>query len=212
MNEYEKYRLQWMLDHDYSLPDLLERLSDIAMNENLDEIQNPRVMLNEAFERLEYEQGFDNEEIWLCKDEWEHDLYSSNEYSLTDAGKTKVKHFIEDCRIKQDSILKAGLDTAKETTLPSVEDILCNVEDMVDEDGKYTNAWNITDNYLSDPLEMNKDDDFEICNKSFNELFSELKPSQIIFIEEVGDVIKTFGILDMKLDDISLKANCLNFE
>lgn len=38
MNEYEKYRLQWMLDHDYSLPDLLERLSDIAMNENLDEI------------------------------------------------------------------------------------------------------------------------------------------------------------------------------
>ena len=27
-----------------------------------------------------------------------------------------------------------------------------------------------------------------------------------------GDVIKTFGILDMKLDDISLKANCLNFE
>lgn len=133
MNEYEKYRLQWMLDHDYSLPDLLERLSDIAMNENLDEIQNPRVMLNEAFERLEYEQGFKNEEIWLCKDEWEHDLYSSNEYSLTDAGKTKVKHFIEDCIIKQDSILKAGLDTAKETTLPSVEDILCNVEDMVDE-------------------------------------------------------------------------------
>lgn len=158
MNEYEKYRLQWMLDHDYSLPDLLERLSDIAMNENLDEIQNPRVMLNEAFERLEYEQGFDNEEIWLCKDEWEHDLYSSNEYSLTDAGKTKVKHFIEDCRIKQDSILKAGLDTAKETTLPSVEDILCNVENMVDEDGKYTNAWNITDNYLSDSLELNKDE------------------------------------------------------
>ena len=59
---------------------------------------------------------------------------------------------------------------------------------------------------------MQNDDDFEICNKSFNELFSELKPSQIIFIEEVGDVIKTFGILDMKLDDISLKANCLNFE
>lgn len=54
------------------------------------------------------------------------------------------------------------------------------------------------------------DDDFEICNKSFDELFSELKPSQTIFIEEVGDVIKTFGILDMKLDDKSLKADCLN--
>lgn len=33
---------------------------------------------------------------------------------------------------------------------------------MVDEDGKYTNAWSITDNYLSDPLELNKDDDFVI--------------------------------------------------
>lgn len=115
----------------------------------------------ESFENIYYGNSYE-EEIWLCKDEWEHDLYSSNEYSLTDAGKTKVKHFIEDCRIKQDSILKAGLDTAKETTLPSVEDILCNVEDMVDEDGKYTNAWNITDNYLSDPLELNKDDDFVI--------------------------------------------------
>lgn len=69
---------------------------------------------------------------------------------------------------------------------------------------------------LKNGIKKNKmnwnDDDFEICNKSFNELFSELKPSQTIFIEEVGDVIKTFGILDMKLDDISLKANCLNFE
>lgn len=82
MNEYEKYRLQWMLDHDYSLPDLLERLSDIAMNENLDEIQNPRVMLNEAFERLEYEQGFDNEEIWLCKDEWENDLEVLKDFEM----------------------------------------------------------------------------------------------------------------------------------
>ena len=162
MNEYEKYRLQWMLDHDYSLSDLLNRLSDIVMHENLDEIRNPRVMMDEAFERLEYEQGFKNDEIWLCKEEWEHDLYSSNEYRLTDVGKTKVKHFIEQCRIKQDSILKAGLDTAKETTLPNVEDILCNVEDMVDENGNYTNAWSITDNYLSDPLELHKDDDFEI--------------------------------------------------
>lgn len=53
MNEYEKYRLQWMLDHDYTLPDLLERLSDIAMNEDLDEIQNPRVMLNEAWDAIQ---------------------------------------------------------------------------------------------------------------------------------------------------------------
>lgn len=163
MNEYEKYQLQWMLDHNHSIREMITRLGEIAFNEMSNDVGlSFDKIMDEAFEIFEYEQGFDNEEIWLCKDEWEHDLYSSNEYSLTDAGKTKVKHFIEDCRIKQDSILKAGLDTAKETTLPSVEDILCNVEDMVDEDGKYTNAWNITDNYLSDPLEMHKDDDFVI--------------------------------------------------
>ena len=163
MNEYEKYQLQWMLDHNHSIREMITRLGEIAFNEMSNDVGlSFDKIMDEAFEIFEYEQGFKNEEIWLCKDEWEHDLYSSNEYSLTDAGKTKVKHFIEDCRIKQDSILKAGLDTAKETTLPSVEDILCNVEDMVDEDGKYTNAWNITDNYLSDPLELNKDDDFVI--------------------------------------------------
>ena len=161
MNEYEKYQLQWMLDHNHSIREMITRLGEIAFNEMSNDVGlSFDKIMDEAFEIFEYEQGFDNEEIWLCKDEWEHDLYSSNEYSLTDAGKTKVKHFIEDCRIKQDSILKAGLDTAKETTLPSVEDILCNVGDMVDEDGKYTNAWNITDNYLSDPLEMHKDNDY----------------------------------------------------
>ena len=42
---------------------------------------------------------------------------------------------------------------------------------MVDEDGKYTNAWNITDNYLSDPLELNKDDDFVIhSNEQVNDV------------------------------------------
>lgn len=54
------------------------------------------------------------------------------------------------------------------------------------------------------------DEDFEICNNSFDEMFSQLKPSQPIFIKEVGNVIKTFGILDMKMDDKSLKADCLN--
>lgn len=161
MNEYEKYQLQWMLDHNHSIREMITRLGEIAFNEMSNDVGlSFDKIMDEAFEIFEYEQGFDNEEIWLCKDEWEHDLYSSNDYRLTDAGKTKVKHFIEDCRIKQDSILKAGLDTAKETTLPSVEDILCNVGDMVDEDGKYTNAWNITDNYLSDPLEMHKDNDY----------------------------------------------------
>lgn len=118
MNEYEKYQLQWMLDHNHSIREMITRLGEIAFNEMSNDVGlSFDKIMDEAFEIFEYEQGFKNEEIWLCKDEWEHDLYSSNEYSLTDAGKTKVKHFIEECRIKQDSILKAGLDTAKDKAI-----------------------------------------------------------------------------------------------
>mgnify|MGYP004561813703 CR=1 FL=1 len=104
MNEYEKYQLQWMLDHNHSIREMITRLGEIAFNEMSNDVGlSFDKIMDEAFEIFEYEQGFKNEEIWLCKDEWEHDLYSSNEYSLTDAGKTKVKHFIENCRTDEHS-------------------------------------------------------------------------------------------------------------
>ena len=72
---------------------------------------------------------------------------------------------------------------------------LRNYESFIKAGGRIRVLKNGTDKNI-----MNwNDDDFEICNKSFNELFSELKPSQIIFIEEVGDVIKTFGIFDVSI-------------
>lgn len=163
MNEYEKYQLQWLMEHGYSLADFVKALIP-HVNEvsSIEPDANLAYCLKEGFYDFKNE-GF-NGDIWLSEEEWKQDLNRGNEYNLTNDGMSKVKLFIEQCKVKQESILKAGLDTAKETTLPSVEDILCNVEDMVDKNGEYTNTWSISDNYLSDPLELHKDEDFVIIS------------------------------------------------
>lgn len=163
MNEYEKYQLQWLMEHGYSLADFVKALIP-HVNEvsSIEPDVNIAYCLKEGFYDFKNE-GF-NGDIWLSEEEWKQDLNRGNEYNLTNDGMSKVKLFIEQCKVKQESILKAGLDTAKETTLPSVEDILCNVEDMVDKNGEYTNAWSISDNYLSDPLELHKDEDFVVIS------------------------------------------------
>lgn len=163
MNEYEKYQLQWLMEHGYSLADFVKALIP-HVNEvsSIEPDANLAYCLKEGFYDFKNE-GF-NGDIWLSEEEWKQDLNMGNEYNLTNDGMSKVKLFIEQCKVKQESILKAGLDTAKETTLPSVEDILCNVEDMVDKNGEYTNAWSISDNYLSDPLELHKDEDFVVIS------------------------------------------------
>ena len=104
MNEYEKYQLQWMLDHNHSIREMITRLGEIAFNEMSNDVGlSFDKIMDEAFEIFEYEQGFKNEEIWLCKDEWEHDLYSSNEYSLTDAGTKDVSMSVNNLHVLDNS-------------------------------------------------------------------------------------------------------------
>lgn len=69
--EYEKYKLQWMIDHGYTLQDLFSEMANI-MEEELTISVNPHVLLDEAFEIFEEEIGF-NGSLWVCKDEWETD-------------------------------------------------------------------------------------------------------------------------------------------
>ena len=70
LTQYEKYQLEWLIDHGYSLKYLVNRLGDI-INAELNVNTNAHVILDEAFEILEYEQGFKESEIWACEDEWE---------------------------------------------------------------------------------------------------------------------------------------------
>lgn len=65
---YEKYQLEWMIEHGYSLEDLMDKIAEI-INEELTIGVNAHVFIDEAFDILENEQGF-NGEIWACEDEW----------------------------------------------------------------------------------------------------------------------------------------------
>ena len=60
--EYEKFKLQWMIDHGYTLFDLIHELQMM-----IDESDGES--LKELFEDWEYGFGF-NSEIWPCYDEW----------------------------------------------------------------------------------------------------------------------------------------------
>ena len=67
--EYEKYKLEWMIDHDYSLEDLMNKIAEI-IDEELTVDGNAYVFINEAFNIFEKETGFNGSGIWTCEDEW----------------------------------------------------------------------------------------------------------------------------------------------
>ena len=65
--EYEEYKLQWMLDHGFTLKDLLNDLVEIADAYEYGNIQHD---LHECFESWENENGFPGHSIWASYEEW----------------------------------------------------------------------------------------------------------------------------------------------
>lgn len=83
-------------------------------------------------------------------------------FILTETGRRKVADFILECTAKKKEILDADLDTADETSLPTEEDIVSdlNCGIGVDEERDYYNSWGVTDHYDSDSaisLSINED-------------------------------------------------------
>lgn len=79
---------------------------------------------------------------------------------LTQTGKHKVKFYIKTLELKRKEILDAGKDTADETKLPTIEDIIADIE-AFEENGEYLNNWGVTDNYDSDfPLWLERGEDY----------------------------------------------------
>lgn len=62
VKEHERFKLQWMLDHGYTLEDLMDALE--AMR-----VESPGVPLNHLFDHWQFDVGFESE-IWPCYDEW----------------------------------------------------------------------------------------------------------------------------------------------
>ena len=69
MSNYEKYQLQWMMNHGHSLSELIQELTDMQFEdpEDSDRISTP---VNELFQEWEFDRGFGSE-IWVCEKEWE---------------------------------------------------------------------------------------------------------------------------------------------
>lgn len=65
MTNYEKYQLQWMIDHNHSLTDLIQELEDY-LNQDLTDV---KINLTQAFEEWELYNGF-NSEIYVCEKEY----------------------------------------------------------------------------------------------------------------------------------------------
>lgn len=69
MSDYEKFQLQWMIDHGHSLRELMEELQSLQYDdpEDSDKISTP---ITELFAEWEAERGFGSE-IWPCEAEYE---------------------------------------------------------------------------------------------------------------------------------------------
>lgn len=64
MTDYQKYQLQWMMDHEISLEELIQEI-EAARQEF-----HPETPLNEIFPEWENNTGFSGQ-IWACENEWE---------------------------------------------------------------------------------------------------------------------------------------------
>lgn len=65
MTDYEKYQLQWMINHGYSLKELMDSMTSYLHDSSWEVSDGIQVLFNE----WEKYAGFDSE-IWACEDEW----------------------------------------------------------------------------------------------------------------------------------------------
>ena len=68
MTNYQKYQLQWMIEHGFSLQDLMTELTMLQYDdpEDSERITTP---VEQLFAEWEQDIGFKSE-IWACEDEW----------------------------------------------------------------------------------------------------------------------------------------------
>lgn len=73
-------------------------------------------------------------------------------YILTEQGRKECERYIKELEVKRKEILDDELDTAEETNIPTVEDIVSDLNNGVgvDDEGDYYNGWGVTDNYEAD--------------------------------------------------------------
>ena len=66
---------------------------------------------------------------------------------LTKNGEESLRLQLAELKAKRKELLAAGLDTAIDTPIPTIEDIRSEINEFENENGDYFNAWHVTDNY-----------------------------------------------------------------
>lgn len=133
-------------------------------------------------------------------------MSQKKEFRLTNKGLKNVRAFLTECEAKRKEILDAKKDTAGDTKIPSVEDILSDINCGVgvDADGDYYNSWGVTDNYESDrPLGLSVGVDLEehtitvreLMERDANEVHA-LDNLSSFYVEQWLDSDIAWGIFD----------------
>lgn len=118
-------------------------------------------------------------------------------YRLTAKGKVKTQEYIDELLAYRKEILDAGLDTANDTSIPTFEDIECDIDEFEnEEENEYYNCWGATDEYT-----LNK----ALCLK-YGEDYLEAeiadKPPKIEFVSYTGKwPALCMGTLTFKVND-----------
>lgn len=88
MTKYQKYQLQWMIDHDHSLDELIGELTDLQYSdpEDSDMISQP---VSDLFDEWNQDCGFGGE-LWACEAEWNECESRETNSAVVDAEYTSV--------------------------------------------------------------------------------------------------------------------------
>lgn len=125
MTDYQKYQLQWMIDHNHSLDELISELTKCEFN------RQPEDNIQDLYEAWEHDCGFGSE-IWACIDEWQD----------CEAKTEKIDQYLADALDECDTIIPEleGFDNSQKLYETNKEFRLAVAE-------KYSYYWF---NYLAD--------------------------------------------------------------
>lgn len=85
---YEKYKLDWMIAHGYTLADIMNELNDMQEEE-------PDTCVSNLFSDWEYEFGFGSE-IWACYDEFLEYEFNDKDYMKSLLNEDEYKEYLRE--------------------------------------------------------------------------------------------------------------------
>lgn len=120
MDNYEKYQLQWLIYHGYSLKNLMTELTRLQYEdpEDAERISTP---IDQLFDEWVADIGFSSE-IWACEKEWRDCKLAEGISKRTKAYRTIAKHlFIAHRKYESSRILIILADSIEEATEKAID-------------------------------------------------------------------------------------------